>query len=86
MLPALGEDDYVWIARRGESLPAIGSIVVSLDPSNQDRILVKRVLSHGTHTVALGSDNPQEGRDSRHFGSVPAELVIGTVTRVWRAD
>ncbi len=86
MRPTLEAGDLVLVDRDDTSLPAPGTLVVARHPQRPDRVLIKRVLSQGRDTVALGSDNPTAGVDSRHFGSVRRVDVIGSVTlRVTRA-
>lgn len=80
MHPTLRDGDLVLVRTRSKREPLPGDIVVAREPGN-GRILVKRVLSRGDTTVYLGSDDPNTGRDSRHFGSVPIESLLGTVTR-----
>ncbi len=84
MMPTLADGDLVLADNRVSELPPPGAIVVAREP-DAVRILVKRVRSTGTATVALGSDDPTQGRDSRHFGSVPLRNVMGTVTLSWRS-
>lgn len=84
MLPALADGDLVLVDPGNHDRPDIGQIVVAPDPQDEERSLIKRVRSHGEHTLALGSDNPAEGRDSRHFGSIPCENIVGPATLVWR--
>ena len=80
MEPTLHSGDWV-LARTASFEPAVGDLVVASDPGQPSRILVKRVRSMGDTTVALASDNPFEGRDSRHFGSVGKSELLGRVIR-----
>lgn len=80
MHPTLQHGDLVLVRTQSKREPLPGDIVVARDPG-YDRILVKRVLSRGDMTVYLGSDDPNTGRDSRHFGSVPIATLLGTVIR-----
>ena len=88
MEPTLSDGDYVLIDAEPlpspHGVPRVGQIVVAREP-RVGRILVKRVRSLGNATVALGSDDPTAGRDSRHFGSVPLHDVLGRVTLAYRA-
>lgn len=56
-----------------------GDVCVARNPETGGTV-IKRVRSRGDHTFALGSDNPTAGRDSRHFGSVGRDAIIGKVT------
>ena len=75
MSPGLGDGDlvlvYVWGKQR------VRDVVVAREPNGD--VVVKRLLSRVQRTVALGSDNPNGARDSRHYGSVPLSDVIGRV-------
>ena len=83
MEPELSPGDYVlanrWAYRRGD--PAKGDVVVFRDPEGH-RFLVKRVAEafNGNAYFVVG-DNLAASRDSRSFGPVPRELIVG---RVWR--
>ena len=80
MRPTFEDGDLVLVDVDDTSLPAPGTLVVARHPQQAGRVLIKRVLSQGRDTVALGSDNPTAGVDSRHFGSVPRVDIIGPVT------
>ena len=81
MAPALQPGDRVLV---GTWLPrGPGDIVVLRDPEWRSTFVAKRlarVESNGD-LVVLG-DNPNVSRDSRAFGAVPRELVVGKV--FWR--
>ena len=47
--------------------------------------LVKRVVAVHDDRVELGGDNPQESTDSRQFGAVPLQRLVGRVTSAWRS-
>lgn len=61
--------------------PAVGDVVVVVDPRDPGRLLIKRV-----HHVApdggleLRGDAPEASTDSRTFGPLPASAVLG---RAW---
>ena len=93
MLPALRAGDRLLVdpmsyrARR----PGRGEIVVLRDPERPGRLLVKRVgATEGEPdpsgapvpfcTVYLVGDDPDRSRDSRSFGPVPLNGLVG---RVW---
>lgn len=84
MSPALANGDWVLVdIRDRRRLPRPGTLVVAEEPGD-GRVVIKRVRSHGDRTIALGSDNPLEARDSRHFGSIGADQIVGPVTQIWR--
>lgn len=78
MAPTLHHGDLV-LAKPGGDRPVPGDIVVARDPDQPSRYLIKRVRSRGDHTVSLGSDDPNVGRDSRTFGPVALRDVLGRV-------
>ncbi|MEM9189984.1 MAG: nickel-type superoxide dismutase maturation protease [Myxococcota bacterium] len=71
-----GDVLIVEVCRR---LPRPGEVVVFRDPLKPEQRLVKRVRSIGSSTFAVGSDDPAAGRDSRHFGSVTIDHLVGRV-------
>lgn len=79
MLPTLAPGDILVLRSPGDALPDVGQLVVIHDPQHETRRLVKRVASHGRRTLSVRSDNPLEGRDSRHFGSLGSDQVVGVV-------
>ncbi len=89
MEPRFGDGDVVLIhtfSAGGDDLPKIGSVVVARSPVDPKLRVIKTVISHGDNTIGLGSDNPVVGHDSRHFGSVGLDGIIGVVTkRLWKA-
>ncbi len=84
MTPTLADGDLI-LVRQHDALPVIGALVAVRHP-HTDLMMVKRVRSRGAHTFAVGSDNPTEGTDSRHFGSLPPEKLEGLVTAARSRD
>lgn len=82
MAPTLEPDDCVFLKRTTAKLPEPGTLVVVSDPERRGATLIKRVRSHGDDTFSVMSDNPSEGRDSRHFGSLSPTALLGQVTLV----
>ena len=82
MRPTLEPGDYVVVNRWAYRVrrPRQGDLVVVRDPHVADRFLVKRVsdATAATH-VQLAGDNVATSRDSRVFGAVPVERIIGKV-------
>jgi nickel-type superoxide dismutase maturation protease len=61
--------------------PRPGDLVVARHPYRTDLLLIKRVarvLENGY--CALEGDNPAESTDSRAFGSLSPERILGRVT------
>lgn len=82
MEPAFHPGDYVlvnlWAYRVRR--PSEGDIVVASDPQHPSRFLVKRISSvTDTEACVLLGDNAASSRDSRHFGAVEKERIVGKV-------
>ena len=85
MEPALEPGDWVLVDERAyrRKLPRRGHVVIAKDPRDPDRNLVKRVAQVDLHGgVRIEGDNPAESTDSREFGPVAPENVVGRVR--WR--
>ncbi len=65
--------------------PRAGDVVVVRDPRVPGRVLVKRVEASTDHGVWVRGDDHAHSTDSRHFGPVPPDRVVGTVVRRYRA-
>jgi len=81
MEPTLSNGDRVLVDSGGLVRP--GAIVVAQHPTDAS-VLVKRVRSLGRGTVAIGSDDPTVGVDSRQLGTIARGDVLGTVTAILR--
>ncbi len=81
MVPTLRQGDRM-VALAG--LPGRpGDIVAVRDPRSTSQVLVKRVAAVGAdRTLDLRGDQPSASTDSRTFGPVSPDLVVGRV--VWR--
>tara|TARA_B100001121_G_scaffold101119_1_gene89717 strand:- start:1050 stop:1379 length:330 start_codon:yes stop_codon:yes gene_type:complete len=64
------------------SAPEDGSVVVCRHPDDAALVITKRVWRSQGQLLDLRGDNPLASTDSRHFGRVPLECVIGVVTAV----
>ncbi len=62
--------------------PAVGDVVVARDPEAPGRYLVKRVAAIAAGRYVLRGDNAGLSRDSRWFGPVARERLVGRVA--WR--
>lgn len=84
MEPTLSEGDVVLVNTRAysHSQPQDLDVVVALHPQQGDIEIVKRVEFVEGHGVYLRSDNADQvdAADSRRFGIVPFEHVLGRVT------
>jgi len=78
MRPTLEPGDRILVGRWLS--PRRGDIVVAQDPENPAIYLVKRVAKlEPDGTLVLHADNPNVSRDSRHFGPVNRQLIVGRV-------
>ena len=84
MLPALQPKQRIVakpIRQVGPS-PSPGSVVVFHHPADDNLVVIKRVWRANGHMLDLRGDNSEASTDSRHFGEVPLERLIGEVTAV----
>ena len=81
MVPTLLPGQSVLVDPRAfrKRLPGVGELVWLRDPRQLDRMLLKRVLSVEEARVFVLGDNPSSSTDSRGFGAVPMELILGRV-------
>jgi inner membrane protease subunit 1 len=79
MLPTLRPGDRLLVARIGHARE--GDLVVVRDPRSPSRLVCKRVVSADARHIVVRGDNPDASTDSRAFGPVPVEWVIGRVLR-----
>ena len=56
----------------------LGEVVAVADPRESGRLLVKRIGALRDGQVELRGDNPAASTDSRQFGGVPRNQVVGT--------
>ena len=82
MAPELSPGDRVFVNRAAYwfSKPKSGDLVVVRDPRQRDRLLLKRIgrPADDGGWLVLG-DNPGASTDSRTFGPVGMELILGKV-------
>lgn len=78
MLPTLRDGDRLLVRATRRLHP--GDVLVLHDPDEPGRLVVKRAASVDAHTVVVLGDNPAASRDSRTYGPVRRELVVG---RAW---
>jgi nickel-type superoxide dismutase maturation protease len=79
MRPTLRPGDRLLVARLGHAKQ--GDIVVVRDPRSPSRLICKRVVSADARHIVVRGDNPDASTDSRAFGPVPVEWVLGRVLR-----
>ena len=83
MAPTLLPGDWLWVDTNTAALPRPDDLVVIRHPKAQERMLVKRVRSCGLSTFSVGSDDPAEAQDSRHFGPLGSSHFVGRVRFCW---
>ncbi|GAA2244073.1 S26 family signal peptidase [Streptomyces ruber] len=62
----------------------VGDVVVLRHPFQQDLLVVKRVAERREGGWWVLGDNPYAGGDSTDYGTVPEDLVVGTVRLRYR--
>jgi nickel-type superoxide dismutase maturation protease len=78
MRPTLQPGDRLFVFQWPRPKP--GDLVVLEEPDRQLTFVVKRVASlEPNGDVIVRADNPNVSRDSREFGPVPPQLIVGRV-------
>ncbi len=90
MEPALHDGDWLIVDLKAYTrrLPEPGHVVVACDPREPSREIIKRIarIDAELNLAWLAGDNRAESTDSRHFGPISCDLLIGQVRwRYWRA-
>lgn len=83
MLPTLALGDIVLVDTRAyiTSSPTVGDIVLAHHPFQRNLSIIKRIAEITPEgRIVLHSDNPKVGTDSRSFGSLSPQRIIGRVT------
>ncbi len=83
MLPLLLPGDEVLVDKRAyrRSLPCVEDVVVLRSPIQPNLLLIKRVILVSPNKGCfVQGDNQSQSTDSRTFGWVGTELIIGRVT------
>ena len=79
MSPGLTSGDKVIVDQRASIV--VGDIVLADHPYKQNSRLIKRVTEiSGSGEYFLTGDNPDESTDSRTFGKLHSDHIIGKVT------
>lgn len=83
MLPTLVPGDIVLVDQNAyqKSSPQIGEIVLAHHPYQQNLSIIKRIADITPEgRLVLHSDNRKAGSDSRQFGTISINRLIGKVT------
>jgi len=83
MSPLLNPGDFLIVNRWAYAFrdPRIGDLIVFKDPEREGRFLCKRVVEvKDAGTFVVRGENLAVSRDSRSFGPVSRDLIVG---RVW---
>lgn len=86
MEPAFRDGDFVVVDRAAyrRTAPRAGQVVIATDPREPARTVVKRAAEVTPTDVTLLGDNAAHSTDSRTYGPIPREAVIGRVVfRYW---
>ena len=81
MLPSLKEGDIVFFKKykHDKSSPKVGEIVIFQNPITNKRE-IKRIKKIEKTCIEVLGDNIENSTDSRSFGLVQKEKIIGIVT------
>ncbi|KOG06915.1 MULTISPECIES: nickel-type superoxide dismutase maturation protease [Streptomyces] len=82
MVPTLLHGDRLFVHYGGRLRP--GCVAVLRHPLQQDLLIVKRLIERRDGGWWVLGDNPATEGDSRVFGAVPPELVLGRVRARYR--
>lgn len=81
MAPSVSPSERVVVIRAAYwfGKPKAGDLVVLRDPRNPERLLIKRIDAAHGNSFEVAGDNVDASTDSRTFGPVPADLILGKV-------
>ena len=80
MLPTLHDGQEILVKpNRLMTKPTPGQLVLVRHPMNTELTMVKRCSHIENSLVFVHGDNPRHSTDSRQFGGISANLVLGYV-------
>lgn len=82
MEPAAVNGDW-WLVRRTRRFRP-GAVVLLTHPRRPDLMVVKRLVERRADGWWVVGDNPDHSEDSRQFGTVPEELIVGRLILRYR--
>lgn len=79
MEPWVGEGDFVLGDRMSYLFfkPRVGHVVVARHPQKSNMLLLKRIVAAQEGMYWIQGDNGSKSKDSRHFGWVGKEYIVG---------
>jgi nickel-type superoxide dismutase maturation protease len=83
MIPNLYPGDEILFDTRAyqQSAPQVGDIVVASRPDRPEITMIKRVAAiEGDGRLILLGDNPASSTDSRFFGPIALQNILGKAT------
>lgn len=88
MLPDFHPGDFIVVNRWAYVFrnPKVEDVVVAKDPRNSKRIMIKKVLRVEKEELFLKGDNEERSTDSRTFGLIPKDKVVGKVFLCFRKN
>ena len=81
MEPILRPGDYVIVNRLANVFgnPSKNDVIVLRDPLQKDKFLIKRIADIRSSEYFVIGDNKEISQDSRYFGPVKRNLIVGKV-------
>ncbi|MBI4010015.1 MAG: signal peptidase I [Candidatus Aenigmarchaeota archaeon] len=79
MEPTLKSGDYIIVNKLAYVFgkPSKGDVIVFKDPKEKNKFLVKRVSKIISNKYFVVGDNKRYSQDSRHFGPINKNLIVG---------
>ena len=83
MAGSISEGDLVIFKTRNLNLE-IGDIVVAFHPTIKSKLIIKRIYKIYQNKFDLRGDNHFSSTDSREWGLIKLDLILGKVEKVFR--
>jgi len=79
MEPTLKAGDFILVNKLAYILrkPSKGDIIVLKHPKDKNKFLVKRIIDASSSKYFVAGDNKKYSTDSRHFGAIDKNLIVG---------